>query len=391
MFLTLKVVILFASAFASAAVASPVGSSTLEEQHGVWDPSKVFEPGSEIPAKGELAKCVDTAVAKLGIDMNMQTDPALLSEILEKDMHLNDMPDVQKLVAADLTQKQSLRSMLSQVHEGVTQVHPAIGVTLCAALANEKTAAIFSTPNVALIKRTIHHMFLLDKIVRKLADDRVFLAQTYKHLQTKFSPSRLSRALSMFKAAGMFGVAKDYSVNKGIENYIELREKGSITPDEVTSRKRNLSTNILEATLTDFLHGYFPNARVGNTLAWQQPTNVEIVGENRVIQYGLSMDWARLYETWNLAFITGNLDFPNLLYPKLLIPSVLLADGKGYIYYRALALWLSINFYLLAASEAASAGQKHISFAGSSDLSTLWGKINLRYSNYLSSKAASDK
>jgi len=94
------------------------------------------------------------------------------------------------------------------------------------------------------------------------------------------------------------------------------------------------------------------------------------------------MDYARMYETWNFAFITGNLDFPNLLYPKLLIPSVILADANSYLYKRVLALWLSIHFYLMASL----AGHDHHAFSFHRNLSTLWGKINLSYSNYLQEK-----
>jgi len=382
---TLKVVIVLASAFLPlGTVASPAHEPTTVE---VWDANLVFEPGSEMPAKGELAKCVDTAVQRLGIDMNMQTDPALLSEILEKDMHLQDMPGAQKLLATDLKVGQSLRPMLEKVHEGLTVVHPAIGVVVCSALNDKTTASIFSAPNINLIKRSIHHMFLLDKITGKLAEDRVFMSQMYKHLYDKtqsmvINPSRIGRIISMFKAAGMFGVAKDYSVNKGIENYMSLREKGSATPDESDDRKHNLSVNILEATATDFLHGYWDNGKVGYYLARKEATDVKVVGENRVIRYGLSMNWARLYETWNLAFITVNVDYPNLLFPKLLIPRVLLADGETYIYERAIALWLSINFYLMADLT----GQKHITLPNKEALATLWGKVNHRYLNYLDAK-----
>jgi len=378
---TLKVVIVLASAFLS--VASPVQEPAVS----VWDASKVFEPGSEIPAKGELAKCADTAAKMLGIDMNMKSETVLLAEILEKDMHLQDMPEVKKLFATDLLESQSLRPMLEKVREGITSVHPAIGVVVCNALNDKDTASIFSAPNINLIKRSIHHMFLLDKLTAKLAEDRVFMSQVYKHLHDKtqsmvISPSRVGRVISMFRAAGMFGVAKDYSVNKGIENFMMLREKGSVTPSEASDRGHNLSVNILEATATDFLHGYWDNGKVGYFLAKKMATGVKIVGENRVIRYGLSMNWARLYETWNLAFITANVDYPNLLFPKLLAPRVLLADGEAYIYERAIALWLSINFYLMADLT----GQKHITLPNKEALAVLWGKVNHRYINYLDAK-----
>jgi len=362
----------------------------IQQGSNVWDVTKIFEPGSDIPDKSELGKCVDAAAELLSVDMNMQTDPAILLDILDLDMHLQDMPDVRMMVANDLKQNQSLRPMLEQVREGITSVHPAVGVALCAALADTTTVAIFSAPNVAIIKRTIHHMYLLDKIVAKLADDRVFMVKMMKHVQdtvhsTTPHKSHLGHTYDLFRAAGLFGVAKSFSINGAMEDYKTFRERGFITPNEDSDRKQGLTINVLEATATDFVHGYFSNVQVGYDLAKLHPTSIEVVGENRIIHYVNNMDYARLYETWNFAFITGNLDFPNLLYPKLLIPSVILADSNSYLYRRVLALWLSLNIYLMADLS----GQKHIIFSGREDLATLWGKINLKYSNFLQAKSNS--
>jgi hypothetical protein len=359
-------------------------AATASSYAQVWDVSKVFEPGTEIPAKSELAKCVDTAAELLGINMDMKTEPALLLDILDKDMHLQDMHSVIKMFANDLKQEQSLRPMLEQVREGITSVHPAVGVALCTALADTTTVAIFSAPNAAVIKRSIHHMYLLEKIVARLADDRVFMVQVQKHVQDTVKTmtrhkSGIGHTYDLFKAAGLFGVAKSFSINGAMNDYKTFRERGYLTPDEVEGRKQGLTINVLEATATDFFHGFFSNVKVGYALAKLHPSTIEVVGENRTIHYVNDMDYARLYETWNLAFITGNLDFPNLLYPKLLIPSVILADANSYLYRRVLALWLSINIYLMSDLT----GQKHVTFTGSKDLATLWGKVNLRYTNYL--------
>jgi len=133
--------------------------------------------------------------------------------------------------------------------------------------------------------------------------------------------------------------------------------------------------NILEATMTDFVHGYFANARVGKNLAFQLAQGVKVEGPNKVMRYGLSDNWARHYQTWNLAFITSNLDYLNILYPKLLIPRVMLADGPAYIYERVIALWLSLNFYLMADLSK----KEHVKFPGKTELGTLWGNVNERY------------
>jgi len=325
---------------------------------------------------------VNTAVNLLKIDVNMQTDPALLDDILRNDMHVMDMPEIQKL---GLVKKQSLAPMLNKIRKGITEVHPAIGVTLCNALADVSTAGIFLMSNATILKRTIHHMFLLDNIVNLLVEDKDVMTSMQAYMKETVTSmtthkSYFGRMYDLFKAAGLFGVAKDKTVGWAMEGYDELRQKDDVTEDEADARKRSLTINILEATATDFTNGYISNARVGHFLAWKHPSDIRVVGKNKLVQYVVNMDWARLYETWNLAFITSNLDFPNLLFPKLLIPSVILASSNDYMFKRVLALWLSINFYLMSDL----AGKEHVKLPGREKLAALWGRINLKYSSYVS-------
>jgi hypothetical protein len=239
-----------------------------------------------------------------------------------------------------------------------------------------------------LIKRTIHHIFLLDKIVSELANNKTFMVKVQKHVQDtvrSVSPhkSSLGHAYDLFKAAGIFGLVKSYTIDGAIDDYHKFRDNGFITHSESEGRKRGLSLNVFEATTSERLHGYFSNARAGDALAHWHPTEVRVVGENRTIEYVNDMTYARLYETWNLAFITGNLEFHNLLYPKLLIPSVLLAKEHDYLYHRVLALWLSINFYLLAYLT----GKERVNIPGKKNIAVLMGEINLSYSEYLQNQS----
>jgi len=230
-------------------------------------------------------------------------------------------------------------------------------------------------------------MFLLDKIVDRLANDVTFMVNVKNHIQKAVDAmtphhSLLGRVYDLFKAAGLFGVAKAFTIDNTVEDYEKFRKRGSLTQDEEESRKRGLELNVAEATAADFAHRYWSNAAAGKALAQWHPSAIRVVGENRTMEYVNDMDYARLYETWNFAFITGNLDFPNLLYPKLLIPSVILADANSYLYKRVLALWLSIHFYLMASLS----GHDHHAFSFHKELATLWGKINHSYSNYLQEK-----
>jgi len=349
-----------------------------------WDPATVFDPSEPIPSPAELSKCVDSAARLLRIDVNMQTDPELLKDILGTDMRLADSRDVIRLLGDDLSRAKPLRPMLEQVRRGITEVHPAVGVTLCAALADDTTLNTFINPNTAIITRTIHHMYLLEKITNKAADDRVFMGQVHNHITDTvkaISPhkSAIGHTWDLFRAAGLFGVAKAYTIDGTMSDYKKFRDDGFISPKEEAARKRGLTLNVVEATTADLFHGYFDNARVGKALASIGPSAIKVTGANRTIQYVGTMEYAQHYETWNLAFITGNLEFHNMLYPKLLIPSVLLADANDYLYHRVLALWLSINFYLMGYLSQ----HTPIVIPGKEEISKLWGKVNLRYINYM--------
>jgi hypothetical protein len=349
-----------------------------------WDIDQIFAKPENTPTLEELNKCVNVVSKALLGNMSLETDLDLLRDILVNDMHLHDMPAVRRLLASDLNKKQSLQPLLDQIRKGVTELHPNLGIGLCASLQDETTAGVFANPDRTMIRRSLHHMILLNKIVEKLANNVEFMVDVQKHIQDtihSMTPhkSLIGHVYDLFRAGGLFGVAKAFTIDGAISDYKTFRERGHITKDEVNGRTNGLTLNILEATASDFAHGHFSNARVGNTLAWWHPTDIRVVGEKKNIEYVGSMDYARLYETWNFAFITGNLDFPNLLYPKLLIPRVLLASGNDYLYNRVLALWLSINFYLMADLE----GKEHVTFEGSRELAELWGRINLAYSRTL--------
>jgi len=380
---TLKVALSTVLVVASLVVASPHPASTTPAGTR-WVVEKLFEPKSPVPAAQDLEVCVRTAAQKLGIDFKASVDTKLLNEILEKDMHLAGMPRIKQLFAADLTAAQPMAPLLNQLLKGFTQQHPLLGTTVCTALEDASTTVLFAKPNTAMIKRSLHHMFLLDKIVQALEDDVSFMEEIREYLHKEVdklvgSDSKFKHTVEMFKAAGVFGIAKEYTINLAFDNFIKLRKQSSISQSEQDDRKKNLVVNIGEAGAVDGAHGYIPNVKVAWALGAQRPTKVWLEGEKKVLRYGLNTDWARLYEGWNLAFITANLEHLNILYPKLLTPRVLLANGPRFLYARGIALWLSINFYLMAYLTKTP----NPDFEGRKALATLMGKINLRYSNYV--------
>ena len=154
--------------------------------------------------------------------------------------------------------------------------------------------------------------------------------------------------------------------------YQRIREQGYIADEEIAARQKGTSFNILEASIAENLHGFSDNAMAGIALAVNPPETLRIVGENAFMEYEFPPQWVSLYESWNLAFITGNIPYLHVIYPKLLIPSVINASPDDYLFNRALALWTSINFHLFAQLTQ----QPDYPIANAQEMAQLWGEIN---------------
>jgi len=255
-------------------------------------------------------------------------------------------------------------------------------------LEDPKAKVAYEKPGAEGIKRMLNHMHAFNKIITKMSEDKDTMLATQKYLEAEVtkmigSTSLLTRIKELYSAAGLFGVMKDYTIKLAITNMNEMRQRG-VTEADIKDRRRTLTINIWEAMGTDTVHGYRDNAWVGKALADDKIQSIKTTKVKDELRYSLSKHFGRLYETWNLAFVTGNLEFMDIIYPKLLSPRVLLADNAAYIYERVIALWLSIQFYLMASLQK----MPHAQYPGQSDIATLWGKVNLRYLAWIQAKDA---
>ena len=82
-----------------------------------------------------------------------------------------------------------------------------------------------------------------------------------------------------------------------------------------------------------------------------------------------------MYETWNLAFVTGVEENLHLIYPKLFMPAVLDAKEDEYLFNRVLSLWATAQFVILAKYH----GKSQPSFTGHEKLAAPWGELNAEY------------
>jgi hypothetical protein len=327
---------------------------------------------------------VNRAIADLGVDMNMHSDPVLLNDILRNDMFLADVPGVVKRLGSKLQTSELITPMLEHIRKTIVEKHPAIVEFLCRAH-DEKFL------EKGDFTRFIHHMFIFEDIVSGMADDPDLMREVYeaflkKRAEHAVRSGFIGSLIDIYKAGGgVFGAIKAKTMDGVLEMYQEIRDRGEILDEEVDSRTKGLKLNIREAYMTDLLHGNRDNSYAGYALATISPEAIRLVGPERRIQYIYDQEWASLYETWNFAFIIPELTkrLP-IIAQKLLIPSVIDADPKDYLFNRVLALWASINFFLFADLEK----RPEFILPNAEAIGDLWGKINYIYARrYIEHKA----
>lgn len=356
------------------------------------DPSDL----SEVAPQRTPGKCVDAAVDQLGIDMNMQSDPELLDEILRSDMKFvqdNEIapPFIVDVVASKLAQSQSMATFLGRVRSALIQKHPAVVEFLCAA--TDKGLLVTDDKGKRYVHRTLHHMFILDDIIKKMFNEVQPMVDVYAHFQQKreeygiSTKLKLKAARDIYRATGRdaFVTAKALTMDLVFKSYGETRERGQLEKREFKERRFRLGLNIAEAVISGFRAGYPDNAFTGEVLMLNPVEKVTVKEQGKAVLYHFDQLWASLYETWNLGFITSKLMNLHLLYPKLLIPQVVAAIPSHFMFNRALALWTAINFYLFHQLDVASntPGKELVAIdaARQQKLGLLWGQVNAKYAS----------
>jgi hypothetical protein len=150
--------------------------------------------------------------------------------------------------------------------------------------------------------------------------------------------------------------------------------------------KMGVPFNIRIAKEEDVLFGNVDNARVAQILAKETPggkenacteskfTSICSSGNSINFHIALPLEWADLYQTWNMAFVTNFEDWPYYL-AKLLIPSVsdYQNNPEGYLYARILALYSHLNWIMM--DYLYQGTSPHLNWYNVS-LSRIWGRAN---------------
>jgi len=340
------------------------------------------ESGPGVSAKQDPHACVDTVLERLGIDLGMKTDPALLASILRDDMFLDDFPPARALFAESLAAPVPLRPMLVRTRAAIVSRQPAIRDFLCAALERDLIPMVSDEKSNVIIRRSVHHAFLLDALTEEIVDNLSFMTAIQKHLLTKRAAfgirGDLVGALEDFKGiygGRMFEPTKAVSAELRYTAGAMIRQRGSITAEEIKNAQAALKLNILEAAVTENAAGLSDNALVGAALSSIPPRTITLDPDTTAFEFDVSLRWTSLFESWNLAFVTGNVTHLQIVYPLLFIPSVIGADNQDYLFHRSSALWLTSFFHQFAMLTR----KPDAPIPNKQALARLLGQINLPY------------
>ena len=292
-------------------------------------------------------KCLDTFMDHLQINPQMMSDPEVMKDVAINEFYLEEFPEALELISDALSTPVSLEPLLNSIQHGILYRQPAVLEMICVS----QSKNLIPKPDQfaqSLISRSVHNMYILETIVQKMVSDPEFFMKVrnhYVHEREKILPADSSYLLVYKATGGFFEMAKYLTMDQVILQYHDLLDKSIFTDEDLKNKSFGLRTNILEATLTDQASFNFNNATVGAALMDSPVISMEKT--NHILKQYFQPGWSPLYETWNMAFVTGNLDNLHIVLPKLFIPSVIDAPEEDYLMFRGISLWITIHLYLL--------------------------------------------
>ena len=194
--------------------------------------------------------------------------------------------------------------------------------------------------------------YVLEKMTQTMKQNWKFL-KVCNHIWSQFDD--ISKIIEFSRVdENLFSLVKVLTIQQSIKRHIQRFETGDLRPETAIN---SLVVNIMEAVLEDERQEYFDNAETGLILAkyphtkeydnrtGSGPCQFSSNGQILLCPQPLTVHWANLYSTWNLAFVSHYPDFVYFM-PKLLIPSVsnYQDNPAAYISIRVLALYTFIQW-----------------------------------------------
>jgi hypothetical protein len=232
-----------------------------------------------------------------------------------------------------------------------------------------------------VFREVITHALVLERLVRVMGEDvRVLHSVRDIWWKARFT-SNVKQYLTWFEKAKIASVEGPI-----IGKFLEFHAGKTIPADFM---RWTLSVNIMEAVAQDLIVGNRDNAYAGWILATHRPgikSKDPKTGQGPAhwssdkkavcLAPPLPLEWADLYQTWNLAFCAQFPTFPYVI-TKLLIPcvSAYRKEPEAYLYHRVLALFAYLNYASLWRADRYVNGLGGPSW-GDKGLQKLWGMVN---------------
>ena len=380
------------------------------------------------------AEILDDSMNAMGIKPNMVTDVDTLKEILSE-MGLDDFKTtylpMTNFFEESNARPQALKPMIDNIRQGIISKHPAIVEFLKKGL-NE--GWLKESPDIV---KSVHVTFVLEAITAAMCNSNLFFIEIVEHVRAKERalgidsdhllktiwntwPAAIhffatAKALSLDPAMAYFRLSREFGggtvskeaveklYNQGGMSYLEYKLLMPVCAKNKCISSDWLRINIYEAGITEYKNNFKSNAISAHALSEETNKhchqqifkNAHVFPEGDVSDFYASLDstdnyfptfsfhgdWVSLYETWNMAFILGELNNLHYLFPKLIIPSVINAKAENFLGARIIALWLSINTTLFLNFRGAEAVTGP---SNRNEMAQAWGEINRKYAYALS-------
>lgn len=292
---------------------------------------------------------VDQAAEQLGFRPGTPVDTELVRSILKEELYLEGFEafsgDMERLTRGKIT----MDSLVDAIKSAIRRRHPPILAFLEEIV---PTGALkVSGDQEESVRRLLHRLLVVESLGQSIVESPDFLEGLHAHVLKVRAELGLEGGCwrffrAVWKASGtLFETAKTLTLELVIDQYLGWRREGPGPLGAFQRFRKNLGlkVNVLEAVLEGCFRGYRVNAHLGTKLLFSGVRAIEVVPETLAVKQLLPPGWTIRYESWNLAFILGNLRNLDLLLPKLLVPTVLDAEEDDYLFRRGVLLWFMVN------------------------------------------------
>ena len=337
---------------------------------------------SAVEAAGlQALEAIEKAVVRVFPDTD-QFDVAELDTLLQ----IFDLSSMKDEILAKSDYK-SIKTLIGDVAKGVAQ-NPIL-VQVLAELSKSEYHLVppHGFERDREVRLAVVYTFLLHTLSKMMFDEPVAAECFMRRLFEGFA--RRSDQMDWKPYFNAFERMKLPSIEFPMEFYVNYKRGEPYVVEE--GNGAFLAMNILEAMYQDTKVGSDANAAAGYEMMMEPNMRAPIPGlendlsclfseKTAVVSNKPSFpkDWANLYSSWNLCFVSNYKDYP-MYYAKLLAPVVLSTyqnvDPGLYIYPRVLALYLHIQYEKFSRAASQSAGPKGMEWR-SERLLLLWGQVN---------------